>query len=239
MNRLNTIFRRSLQQKHLIKKLIGTSHQSSVCWLAKCRVIKRVLSLFQQGFHRVRSKRSQKEFSQNFPSFLLSLGTAIRCGQDPLQAMLLLKDIFPKNSYFAVELEKLDLNLRQSVREDAAIKKFADNQESTDLLMFKECFLLSRFYGGNLSDSLLRITQSVRQRQSFQRKVAAAIAMQKLAAFGILLAIIFILILQIIVNRELLLNAWSDSFGRLAILMSVALTLTGMIWMLLIGRRFK
>lgn len=181
------------------------------------------------------SKRSS-EFEMDYPAFLISLASSIRCGLDPLSAFLSCKDLFTKESPIYQAILESSNKIEEGVPEKDVINKFAYTIKHPDIALFRAAFILSRSEGSSLSKCLQRIAKVVRSRQSFRRKINAAVAMQKLSAFGIIGAVFGMFVLQLASGKEALEAAWNNPLGEKLIFTSITLISIGAIWMLKMTR---
>ena len=180
-------------------------------------------------------KRCQN-FEEDYPAFLISLASCIKSGKDPLQALLLVKDLFVDTSILKEKLLDVLLNIQEGMSEEAAISEFAKDIKHPDIDLFRVAFVLSRKEGSGLYKPLRRLTKVTRQRQGFRRKAKSAVAMQKVSAFGILGSGVFIGIIQILMNRENFFKALETSIGIRFMLFGVTLVVIGIVWMLYMTR---
>ena len=176
-----------------------------------------------------------KQFENDYPIFLISLASSIRCGVDPLAGITQVKKLFNIKAEIFVAITEFESLLATGASEREAILMFGKDMNHPDLVLFREAFCLARSQGASLSSALHRIAKVVRYRQSFRRKARAAVAMQKLSGFGILIAISLMLIVQIISSSTSLIKAWEDPIGVKLILLSVLLILIGTWGILKIG----
>lgn len=183
------------------------------------------------------SRRGKDTFDRDFPTFLLSLGSAIRTGQDPLVAMFRVGELFQKDSYIAEELRSLKDSVERGMHEDECIRNFAVTSSHPDLPLFRTAFLLARKQGSSLSRCLERLVRVTRQRQSFRRKVRAAIAMQKLSSLGIGFCALVICLFQMVTNSQGLIEAIQNPTGTKLLAASGFLIASGIVWMILLASK--
>ena len=180
-------------------------------------------------------KRCQN-FEEDYPAFLISLASCIKSGKDPLQALELVKDLFLDSSILKQKLLEVLSNIQEGMSEEEAINNFARDIKHPDIDLFRVAFILSRKEGSGLYKPLRRLTKVTRQRQGFRRKAKAAVAMQKVSAFGILGSVIFIALVQMAMNREQLFQAIASPIGVRLMLLGVVFVAVGIIWMLYMTR---
>ena len=175
-------------------------------------------------------------FERDYPALLLSLASAVRAGLDPFAALCKCEELFPAQSVMKRELRDLKKIVEQGEGEDAAITKFARHVAHPDLKLFRSAFIIARKEGASLAESLQRLARVTRLRQSFRRKIRAAVAMQKMSALGITLCTIAIALIQGLTNPEAFLTAWENALGRHALLGGVSLVCVGLLWMITLTR---
>ncbi len=187
--------------------------------------------------HRSTSRFSAIEgFERDYPAFLIALAASIRTGLDPLSAMVGLKDLFPATSSLGRELVTVASVIEAGDTEDAAIAAFGAEIAHPDLPLFRSAFLLARREGSSLGDCLERLASVTRARQSFRRKTKAAVAMQRLSAFGIAACAVLIGIMQATANFEAMKLAFSHPVGSRLLVVGALLVALGLSWMLHITR---
>ncbi len=191
--------------------------------------------LFKKQIKYFARRSNDSLFERDYPIFLISLSSSIKCGLDPLTAMIQSKDLFERNTPIFKEIEKVHQQLSTGVSESEAVLDFGSELKIPDLALFKDAFLLSRQQGASLSHCLHRIARVVRTRQSFRRKTKAAIAMQKLSGVGIVIAVGVIFIIQTTTAYQTLLNAWQDPIGMKLLFLAATFVISGMVGMLRIG----
>lgn len=181
------------------------------------------------------TKRSEN-FEQDYPAFLISLASCIKSGKDPLQALSIVKDLFLDGSILKEKLDEVLLDIQEGMSEEEAIGNFAKDIKHPDIDLFRVAFNLSRKEGSGLYSPLRRLTKVTRQRQAFRRKSSAAIAMQKVSAFGILGSGMFIAFIQVIMNRENFFLTFQSPLGIRLMILGMLFVAVGMIWMLYMAR---
>lgn len=177
-----------------------------------------------------------RAFESDYPAFLLSLASSIRTGADPFDAFLKSIDLFKEDSVLREELLKSMELTKTGQREAEIVRKFARTIRHPDIELFRTAFVLSRQEGTSLSECLHRLAKVTRQRQSFRRKVRAALAMQKLSAFGIAGCAVLITAIQFLSNPESMNTALSSPEGIKLISFGATMLTGGLIWMLAISR---
>ncbi len=181
--------------------------------------------------------RRAEAFESDYPAFLLALASAIRTGLDPVVALCRTEKLFDHDSLLGAELKKSREEIEQGIPEDTVLGTFASNIHHPDIDLFRVAFILSRQQGSSLSPCLHRLVKVTRQRQSFRRKTAAAVAMQRLSAFGIAVCAFATGSIQFLSNPSAFQDALTHPFGSRFILLGAVLMVSGIGWMLFLTRR--
>lgn len=176
-------------------------------------------------------------FEKDYPAFLLSLRSAVRTGHDPLIALEHSVALFPSDSVVRSEIAKVVKAVEEGKTEDEAIGLFASSIPHPDVALFRTGFLLSRKQGSSLAPCLERLVKTTRQRQSFRRKIASAVAMQKLSSFGVAGCALFVPVMQFITAPDDLTAAFDHPVGGTVIVIGAGLVVFGFVWMLSMSRQ--
>jgi len=171
-------------------------------------------------------------FERDYPAFLVALAASIRTGLDPLSAMMGLQDLFLKQSILGRQLGLTAGVIEAGGTEDDAIAVFGADVPHPDLPLFRSAFLLARREGSSLGSCLERLSSVTRSRQSFRRKMRAAVAMQRLSAFGIAACAVLIGLMQVVSNIDAVRAAIAHPIGSKFLLLGVSLVILGLGWML-------
>ncbi|WKZ57553.1 MAG: type II secretion system F family protein [Bdellovibrionota bacterium] len=179
--------------------------------------------------------QQSQAFERDYPALLLALASAVRTGLDPLMALLATSELFEENSVMRKELQRVKSALERGATEEEAIHHFGTSVRHPDLQLFRTAFVLARKEGASLSECLRRLVRVTRNRQSFRRKVKAAVALQKLSAIGIGGCAIAIGIIQGISNPQAMEIALSHPSGSKLIFAGLFAIVLGIAWMLRIS----
>lgn len=196
-----------------------------------------VCILFNLIILKGKSFKRTLRFEKDYPAFLLSLRSSVRTGHDPLVAFENTKDFFAPESALRVEIEAVSEALQKGVDEEIAIGQFAKSIKHPDVALFRTGFLLSRQQGSSISPCLERLVKTTRQRQSFRRKIASAVAMQKLSSFGVAGCALFVPMMQFITNPDDLVSAMNHPMGGIMLTVGALCVGGGLTWMLCLTRQ--
>lgn len=188
------------------------------------------LLLLRKGFARA------ERFERDYTALLLSLSSAVRTGLDPISALLKSDGLFAEGSEVRKEIVRMRGVVDRGGTEQEAIRAFGATIAHPDLPLFRAALLLSRKEGSPISSCLRRLAKVTRQRQSFRRRVKAAVAMQKLSAIGIALCAAVIGAMQFVANPEGLRTAWQHHLGCASLSLGAVLMALGIAWMYLLTK---
>ncbi|RME59918.1 MAG: hypothetical protein D6780_04330 [Candidatus Dadabacteria bacterium] len=195
-----------------------------------------VVSLVLTFKKRRKERQKALNFERDFPSFLMSLSSSIKTGLDPLTALLNSTELFSEETELGKSLVLFKEQIEMGTSEEEAIRSFASDINHPDINLFRTAFLLARKEGASLSTALRRLAKVTRTRQSFRRKIRAAVAMQKLSSYGIVGSALVIAGIQAASNPQAVKAAISHPIGIKALGAGVSLMAVGLIWMLRLTR---
>ena len=183
-----------------------------------------------------RAFRRTEGFERDYTALLLSLASSVKSGIDPLSALADAHKLFAEKSEMKGELRAFLALVESGRSEDDAVREFAATINHPDLPLFRSAFLLARKEGSSLAECLQRLARVTRQRQSFRRKIRAAVAMQKLSALGIVVCCLCIGLVQFVSNPAGFQKAIHQPAGAKLMVVGSTLMVLGIWWMMRITR---
>jgi len=128
--------------------------------------------------HRHLRARRKHRLIQQLPDCLDALVGALRSGLSLPQALSLLAEQLPapSNQEFGLIVRKLRLGM--SI--DDALLEFEQRVASPEHMMFTTCMRISREVGGNLTEALERLADTIRRKITMEGKIAALTSQGKL-----------------------------------------------------------
>lgn len=139
-----------------------------------------------------RMERRFAAFDRDYPQFLLSFVGMLKTGLNVVQALEAAASNLEHNSLVRLEVELMLERLRLGVTEERSIGSFGEDVNHPEIELFVQALLLSRRVGGNLSETIERLSKQVRKRQSFRRAAVAAVGLQRGSIVFILAILIFL-----------------------------------------------
>ncbi len=187
----------------------------------------------------IKKKRiSTKQGLDDLVALLQSLSAAIRSGMDPLLALERSGKGLGDSSYLSREVACLITQITdEGLPLQTALGKFASDMEDPCLDLFRHALRLAHEDGASISTCLQRLSRVTRQRQSFDRKVKSALAMQRLSTIGLLACAGLMLTTQALTNFEAITHAFSNPLSLFVMLIGLTLLSSGAVMMARLAKR--
>lgn len=177
----------------------------------------------------IRRSRRQKELNDQLPEMLALLSNSLRSGFAFTQAIDLAADQLAPPISEELKLVQRDTTLGASM--DDALQSMADRSGSYDFEMVVSSVLIQRTIGGNLSEILDRVADTVKERKRLEREIQSLTASQRftglvLSIYPIALGLLFFALAP---------DTWkvlvTEETGRLMLALAAVLQVIGIIAM--------
>lgn len=176
------------------------------------------------------AERRSERFDADYPQFLMSVVGLLKTGLTSAGALEAAAHGLDPTSLVRQEVSLMLERIRFGILEDTSVGSFGEEILHPEIELFVQALLLSNRLGGNLSESLERISQQARKRQHFKSAAQSAVALQR----GSLMIIICILVLLqgylYIVFPELIMNGIRSGVGWHVWQISIALIIIALFW---------
>lgn len=157
---------------------------------------------------------------------------------DPLVALERSGSSLSGTSYLGSEVRIFIQRLtEEALPLDQALNRFADQIDDPCLDLFRHAIKLAYSEGASVSACLQRLSRVTRQRQSFDRKVKSALAMQKLSTIGLIACAALMLTTQALINFEAIKQSLSSPLSLIIMMVGLSLLVLGGVMMALLSRR--
>lgn len=171
-----------------------------------------------------------KKFDDDFPQFLLSLVGLLKTGLNPIQALEAAAEGLEATSTVRQEVQLMLERLRLGVPEERSIGSFGEDIYHQEIELFVQALLLSRRVGGNLSETLDRLSKQVRKRQHFRKAANAAVGLQR-GSIWFILSILMALEAYLYISwKETIVMTWTHPTGRMVAQVGLGMILLGLFW---------
>lgn len=171
-----------------------------------------------------------KKFDDDFPQFLLSLVGLLKTGLNPIQGLEAAAEGLEPTSTVRQEVQLMLERLRLGVPEERSIGSFGEDIYHQEIELFVQALILSRRVGGNLSETLDRLSKQVRKRQHFRKAANAAVGLQR-GSIWFILAILMGLEGYLYLSwKETIVMTWTHPTGRTVAQFGLVMILVGLFW---------
>ncbi len=125
------------------------------------------------------------------------------------------------------EFERFLQDIQLGAKQDEALRLVAQRTGSYDIDMMVTSILVQRTTGGNLSEILDNVAETIRERERLQGEIRALTASQRLT--GIILSIypIILFFLFSLIAYDLMKVLWEEEFGRILLATAAILQIIG------------
>lgn len=178
-------------------------------------------------FHHERMKRFAK-FEEQLPEAIDLMQRALRAGHPFTQTLKLVADSMdePISTEFATTFS--DINYGGDMRR--AMLGLLDRVPSVSVMMLATAVSLQRDTGGDLAESLGKISAVIRNRFKFQRKVKTLSAEGRLSGYILVLMPVALFVFMWLFSRDYIGRLLNHPKGMVLIQSAVALAIVGVIW---------
>ncbi|KGN32345.1 hypothetical protein N802_18445 [Knoellia sinensis KCTC 19936] len=178
---------------------------------------------------RILAARRAKQFDNQLPDALMLVSSSLGAGFSLHQAL----DAVAKDSAdpLAKEFSRALAEARIGAEVADALERVGERMDSQNTRWTAMAIKIQREVGGNLAETLRTTAQTIRDRHSLTRHVAALSAEGKLSAYILIALPIGLFVYMLMVNRPYVALLWTTPLGLLMTLAAVALLAVGTFWM--------
>ncbi|MEL7656472.1 MAG: type II secretion system F family protein [Bacillota bacterium] len=204
----------------LIISLSGASTVTAIGFAVIGFIVPPVLVL------RARNKR-QTEFNKQLGESLVVMSNCIKSGFTFLQAMeSIANDMQPPIS---TEFSSAIREMRFGVNKNDALRHMVDRVQNNDLGLLVSAVMTSEQVGGNLSEILDIISETIKDRIRIKQEVRILTAQGRMSGIVIGLLPVFIILFLMILNPQYFMSFFEASIGKIMIGVSVLMELIGFV----------
>jgi tight adherence protein B len=177
---------------------------------------------------RARQKRHDK-IEEQLPESLLSIAKSLRAGSGMLQALNYAANETPPP--LGTELQSTIRDLQLGVEAEDAFADLAARVGSPDLDIAVTAIVIQRTVGGNLSEILTNVTNTIRERANLYREVRVMTTRQRTTANMVAAVPVLIAAFIMLVNPKMFQLLTQTDVGRIALGIGAFFELVG-IWLI-------
>jgi tight adherence protein B len=181
-------------------------------------------------FVETRMKKRFNRFDADYPQFLLSFVGMLKIGLNPIQALEAASGSLDERSLVRVEVELMLERLKLGVSEERSIGSFGEDVNHPEIELFVQSLILSRRVGGNLSETVDRLSRQVRKRQHFRQSAEAAVGLQRGSIIFILAILVGLEGYLYLVWPECVITTWTDPGATKVAQVGLTMILIGLYW---------
>ena len=175
--------------------------------------------------------RRYKKFDKDYPSFLLNIVSMLKTGMNTISAIEAAAAGLDPDSLVKEEVRLMVERLRFGVSEDKSIGSFGEDIFHPEIELFVQALILSRQVGGQLSDTLDRLSRQVRKRQHFRESASAAVGLQRGSIWVIIGIMIGLEGYIYVTSPDLITSSLEDETGWMVWQSAILMIFFGIYWL--------
>jgi tight adherence protein B len=173
-----------------------------------------------QVFVRRKANARRRKFEDQLGDTLGAVASSLRAGQSFQQAMSTIALDGPEP--MAKEFQRVETETRLGRPADEALQSMAERLASKNFEFVVLAVNIQRQVGGSLSEILDMVSDTVRGRVQFARKVRALTAMGRASAYVLVGMPFFLAAMIFLIDRSYIRPLWADSAGHIMVLVGLA-----------------
>ncbi|MDS0525883.1 type II secretion system F family protein [Clostridium sp. SHJSY1] len=158
-----------------------------------------------------RKKERVKLFDSQLNEGITIISNSLKAGYSFLQAISVVSE--ETNDPFSKEFKKLLKEMSLGISEEDSLRNLLSRMESEDLRLIMNAILIQKDIGGNLSEILDNISETIRERQKIKNELKTLIAQGKLSGVILMLIPIFLGMTIYLFNRDYMMLLFTTSTG--------------------------
>jgi tight adherence protein B len=173
-----------------------------------------------------RQKRRLEQVEKQLPDAMTAMAKSLQAGAGLYQAMAFAAKETPEPLGPELQRTLRDLNLGADV--DDAFESLSERIGSADLNIALTAISIQRTVGGNLSEILMNVTNTVRERAKIKAEVRVLTSKQKMMSNLMALLPVLVALAFIALNPDLGNLLFNTTAGQIALAAGIALELLGL-----------
>ena len=188
-----------------------------------------LIFLLPYFYLRMAAHKRLAEFEKQLPEALDAITRALKAGYTFNDTMALVANEMeaPLGQEFRWVCD--EINAGFEVR--SALLNLLDRVPSVSLMAFTTTVLLQRETGGNLSETLGKISQIIRKRFTFHRTIKTLTAEARMSAWVLAMLPFIVFMLVFFVNPDYVMLLVTEPVGKKMIMMGLLLMMAGGVWL--------
>jgi tight adherence protein B len=166
-----------------------------------------------------RKKERIKLFNYQLNEGVMIISNSLKAGYSFMQAVSVVVE--ETRDPFSKEFKKLLKEMSLGISEEDALRNLMGRMESEDLKLIMNAILIQKDIGGNLSEILDNISETIRERQKIQNELKTLTAQGKLSGMIVMLIPIFLGIIIYTFNKDYMILLFTTPIGLFMVAMAV------------------
>jgi len=168
---------------------------------------------------RRKANKRRKSFEDQLGDTLGAVASSLRAGQSFQQAMSTIALDGPEP--MAQEFQRVETETRLGRPADEALQAMAERLASKNFEFVVLAVNIQRQVGGSLSDILDMVSDTVRSRVQFARKVRALTAMGRASAYVLVGMPVILFVMIFLIDRPYVRPLWAETAGHIMVLIGL------------------
>jgi tight adherence protein B len=170
-------------------------------------------------------QRRQRLIEQQLPDALTAIAKSLRAGMGLLQALTFAADETPEP--LGGEFRSVLRDLQLGADPEVVFNDLSRRVASRDLEIAVTAIVIQRSIGGNLSEILNNVSNTVRERVKLKREIRVITSRERLTGNMVALLPIVVAILFILINPEVGTLLFTEPVGRIAVGIAIGFEVMG------------
>lgn len=221
----------TVEELMVIKMLSSTAFSFLAYSLTKNFIITFIVFILIWNLPKIiinnRRKNRIKLFDNQLKEGIMIISNSLKAGYSFLQAVAVVGE--ETEEPFSKEFKKLLKEMSLGISEEDALKNLITRMESEDLRLIVNAILIQKDIGGNLSEILDNIAETVRERQKIKEELKTLMAQGKLSGIIVMLIPLFLGIVIFLFNKAYMLVLFTTPIGLSMIGISIFNEVLGLI----------
>jgi len=216
----------------LIVKIISSSILSLLAFAA-FRNIFAPLAVFALVWNvprfiiKARKKERLKQFDSQLNEGITIISNSLKAGHSFLQAIAVVAE--ETSEPISKEFRRLLKEMSLGISEEDALKNMLERVESEDLRLMVNAVLIQKDIGGNLSEILNNISETIRERQKLKNELRTLTAQGKLSGGVLMIMPVALGVIIYLLNREYIMTLFTTTAGLVMVAMAILGELLGVV----------
>ena len=174
---------------------------------------------------RIKKEKRTKVFESQLGDTLIMMCNSLKSGFSFQQAMDSVAADMP--APVGVEFARVCNEIRYGATLDEALENMTERVKSADLMLVVSAVCIQRTTGGNLSEILTTISETIRDRLKIKGEIRSITAQGRTSGMIIGALPIFIAVALMLINPEYMNSFFTTSSGRVMLIVSIVMEIIG------------